>query len=359
MKIGVVRQRFVARGGAERYLQAVVRELAARGHEVHVFANSWAGEDSGEFVFHRVPVVRLSSVLKVLSFALSSRGVIRRAGCDVVFSLERTLEQDVYRAGDGVHAEWLAQRRKYLPSALAGINPLHLTLLHIEGRTFCADRTRRVIANSQRGKEEIVRHFQFPSEHISVIHNGVDLKRFQATPRPESSELRLLFVGTGWERKGLRYCVQALVKLPNAQLRVVGKGDVEKYRRLAASLGVAGRVDFVGSDADVAREYATADLLVHPAIYEPFANVCLEAMASGLPVITTRINGASEIIEHGVNGAIIEQPDELITGIRIFEKREVRLAAGARARKAAEQLPLSLNVSRTLEVLLAAKRSKE
>jgi UDP-glucose:(heptosyl)LPS alpha-1,3-glucosyltransferase len=363
MKIGVVRQRFVAHGGAERYLQAVVAELAARGHEVHVFANAWVGQDSAAYVFHRVPMVRVTSFLKVLSFALSSRKVIQRAGCDVIFSLERTLEQDVYRAGDGVHAEWLAQRRKYPGIGSAPINPLHLTLLRIERRTFSIECTRCIIANSNRGKEEIVRHYGFPSERITVIHNGVDLKRFQPAAREHSGRLPLLFVGTGWERKGLPYCIQALAKLPaDTRLRVVGKGDAARYLRLAASLGVAERVEFAGHDVEVAREYAAADLLVHPAIYEPFANVCLEAMASGVPVVTSRVNGASEIVEHGRNGAIVEEPNDigsLAAAIQMFADKSTREAASSAARKTAEQLPFSLNVTRTLEVLLSARRDKQ
>ena len=359
LRIGVVRQRFVARGGAERYLQGIVQEIVARGHEVHLFANAWIGQNSGDFVFHRVPMFRLSSFARVLSFALWSRKAIRSAPCDIVFSLERTLQQDVYRAGDGVHAEWLAQRRKFFPSASTTINPLHLTVLRIEKHTFSPAVTSCVIANSHRGKDEIIRHFSYPGERISVIHNGVDLDKFQPVSRPSTHGLNLLFVGTGWERKGLPFCLAALPKLPGARLRVVGKGDVVKYGRMAASLGVADRVEFAGVGAEVAEEYARADLLVHPAIYEPFANVCLEALASGLPVITTRINGASEIIEHGVNGAVIEEPGGLAEAVRMFEKAGVRQLASVAARKTAEQLPLSLNVSKTLDVLLVASQKRK
>ncbi len=359
LKIGVVRQRFVARGGAERYLQGVVTELAARGHQVHVFANSWVGEDSGTFTFHRVPMLRLSSFARVLSFALWSRRVIQRTPCDIVFSLERTLEQDVYRAGDGVHAEWLTQRRQHFPSPWTAVNPLHITLLRLERQTFAPANTGWVIANSNRGRDEILRRFNFPAERISVIHNGVDLQRFPLANRTRGKQLRLLFVGTGWERKGLPFCLSALKMIPSARLRVVGKGNVPKYAQMAASLGVRDRVEFAGVGADMAREYAEADLLVHPAIYEPFANVCLEALASGLPVITSRINGASEIIEHGRNGAIVELPGDLVGAIRLFEDPAAREAAAGAARKTAEQLPLSLNVSRTLEVLFIASQKRK
>jgi len=104
-------------------------------------------------------------------------------------------------------------------------------------------------------------------------------------------------------------------------------------------------------------EYVRSDLLVHPALYEPFANVCLEALASGVPVVTSRVNGASEIIQHGENGAIVERPEdieELVAAIRLFENRD----ASASARKLAKQYSLEANVQRTLDLLFAVKAAK-
>src|SRR4051812_39793098 len=103
MKIGVVRQRYVATGGAERYLAAVIEQLAARGHEVHVFASEWSATENPKFMLHRVPIMRGTSFVRALTFAIWSERIVRRANCDVIFSLERTLRQDVYRAGDGCH----------------------------------------------------------------------------------------------------------------------------------------------------------------------------------------------------------------------------------------------------------------
>lgn len=354
LKIGLVRQRYVASGGAERYLQGVMEELGKRGHEVHLFANAWT--ETAGVRLHRVPVVRGMSFLKALTFAMGARKALRRAGCDLVFSLERTLEQDLYRAGDGCHREWLAQRGH---EGVARLNPLHVTLLGLERRVFSARRTGWIIANSKRGKEEIVRHYGFPAERIEVIYNGVDLDRFQPLVRPEPREdVQLLFVGSGFERKGLGFCIQALARLPERyKLKVIGKGELRHYARLAADAGVGQRFAFGGHDLDMATEYAHADLLVHPAIYEPFANVCLEALASGVPVVTSRINGASEIIEHGENGAIVERPQDieaLVAAIRLFEGRD----ASAAARRTAAQYPFAGNVNRTLDLLFAIKAAK-
>src|SRR5512134_1466834 len=130
LNVGVIRQRYVASGGAERYLQGVIEKLVALGHRVHVFANAWTETPGIEF--HAVPMVRGMSFLKVLTFAVNARKAVRRANCDLVFSLERTLQQDVYRAGDGCHREWLARRGQ----GGSRLNPLHLTILGLEKRVF-------------------------------------------------------------------------------------------------------------------------------------------------------------------------------------------------------------------------------
>jgi UDP-glucose:(heptosyl)LPS alpha-1,3-glucosyltransferase len=358
MKIGVIRQRYTAIGGAERYLDGLIRELIARGHDVHVFANSWQSGTEG-FTFHRVPMVRGSSFLKALSFAASSRRVVARIHCDRVFSMERTLRQDVYRAGDGCHREWLRQRARFnspLRQLSIAINPFHATMLSLERRMFTPEATGRIIANSHRGKREIIDHYGYPGDRIHVLHNGVDCERFR--PRAErtaSQRLRLLFVGTGFERKGLPFAIRALSLLPpHVELSVVGKGDIARYQRMAASAGVADRIEFLGKGQDMPLLYQSADVLVHPAVYEPFANVCMEAMASGLPVITSRMNGVSEVIETGRNGAIVEQPEDfeaVAAAIRPFLDEKTRRAAGVFARRTAEAHAFGPHITETLRVI--------
>jgi UDP-glucose:(heptosyl)LPS alpha-1,3-glucosyltransferase len=172
----------------------------------------------------------------------------------------------------------------------------------------------------------------------------------------------LLFVGSGFERKGLRFCIEALAWLPtNFRLKVVGKGDVAAHQRLARRLGVASRLEFCGFNLDPVAVYQGADVLVHPAIYEPFANVCLEALASGLPVVTSRINGASEVLAPGVNGAIIERPDdirELSAAIGQFQDPDRLAAASRQARTTAEAHPFARNVAATLDVLFRARTER-
>lgn len=363
MRIGLIKHRFVrSGGGSERYTRGLVDHLRGGGHEVHVFAGSWdqEAEESGLFL-HRVSALAAPSFLRQLSFAVKCRQAVEREACDITFSAERTLRQDICRAGGGCHREWLIQRARHsslVQRARWRLNPLHWTLRWLERQTFSPRNTGRIIANSHRGKEEITRHYQFPGERIVVIHNGVDCASFHPVAKEApSSVFTLLFVGSGFERKGLRFCVEALSQLPpHVRLLVAGRGDHRPYEGLAARLGVAGRVNFLGATADIKAVYAQGDLLVHPAIYEPFSNACLEAMACGLPVVTSAVNGASEVITPGANGSVVLEPsnaNELAAAIRPFLDRDCLRQAAVRARATAAALPMSANVARTLEVFQA------
>lgn len=361
MRIGLIKASFVsAGGGSERYTLGLVAQLRARGHEVHVLAGRWDKAASAQpVVLHRVPVMRWPPFVRILSFALNSRRLLEQVNCDLFLSNERTIRQDILRAGGGCHREWLIQRRRYGAGwrrSLDTLNPLHRVLLWIEQQAFSDRNTRAVIANSYRGKEEIIRHYNFPRERVHVIHNGTDCDRFRPAPvKPEHGEVVLLLVGSGFGRKGVAFAIQALTRMPETvRLEVVGKGDPAPYMRLARRLGVSGRVRFLGPKSRMEEVYAQADILVHPAIYEPFSNACLEAMACGLPVITSRINGASEVIVPGQTGAVVDDPadvSELARAIAQFLDPTVRARAGAAARQTAQSLPMALNVERTLAVI--------
>lgn len=335
MKIALVRERYTDFGGAERYVALLAENLALRGHEIDIFARTWqtrpaseagaaAGKPHSRITFRRVPVLAGPSFLQILSFAVNVRKLLRKGQYDIIHSFERTLYQDIYRAGDGCHRQWLAQRRTIDPPGkgiLHRVNPLHITLLWIEKQIFAKGNYRAIVANSQRGKKEIMDLYGVPEERISVIYTPVDSGRFFSDRKEEMREKLcrrhqinpdcslLLFVGSGFKRKGVPAVLKALPLLASpAHLIVVGKERLSPYQRLAGQLGVDSAVTFTGPISDVAPYYMGADLFVFPTIYEPFSNVCIEAMAAGLPVVTSRMNGASEVILEGENGFMIEDP---------------------------------------------------
>ena len=373
MKIAFIRKRYVSHGGAERYLHCVINELLKVGHEVHIFANRWEEADKG-VIFHKVPMFGGLTFLKVLNFALFSYFILKRYTFDIVYSLEKTLYQDVYRAGDGCHKEWLLKRKAInssIKNLIDNINPLHLTICFIEKKIFKKGNYKYIIANSYRGKEEIIRHYKVEPGKIEVIYNGVERQELNVLDKINRKkdvriklslrdhEFILLFVGSGFERKGLFYVIQAIRKLLEevkgvfVRLVVIGKGKKYKYSRFIRNYNLNNNILFLGPIKNVVDYYLAADVLVLPSVYEPFSNVCLEAMAYGLPIITSRVNGVSEIIKEGKNGYIIEDPKDFNTiflKLKLLLNQDVRERIGKEAEETVKDLTPRKNALKTIEV---------
>ncbi len=378
MKIALVRKAYTPYGGAERYLGQLIARLGDRGHEVHVFAHRWNENGKKErergkaFAFHHVPVVPNPSFLKALSFAFFSKRLLQEESFDIIHSFERTLYQDIYRAGDGCHREWLIRRRRMdsvLKQISHRVNPLHLSLLYLERKLFASPRLKKIIANSRRGKEEIIRHYGVPDGKIEVIYNGVDLKKFHPDNislyrEPTRKELGLtpgsfvlLFLGSGFRRKGLDALLRAMPlvmkEAPEVYLIIAGKDSIARYRSRAEILKVGERVLFLGPTAKAMELYAASDLFALPTLYDPFSNASLEALATGIPVLTTRGNGIAELIEEGQNGFVIEDPLDPhgIAGAALsFFRSSEKPFIGKRARDACANLDMETVVKRMIAV---------
>ncbi|MBI5902482.1 MAG: glycosyltransferase family 4 protein [Deltaproteobacteria bacterium] len=365
MKIGLIRYRYTPYGGAEVFLERFIKELLRRGHEIEVFSTSWAGAG---VTLHRIAVAG-PSFIRPLVFALRAAKEVERVKPDVVVSLERTSCQDIYRAGDGCHREWLIRRRSTASKArrlAIRLNPLHATLLYLEKRLFSSARLKKVVANSNSVKQDIIRHYGLPEEKICVIYNGIDA--IPGLDETERQRIRrgfgfgreavvLMFVGSGFERKGLIYLIRALGELKDRgdlRLLVIGKGKKDRYLREAQRLGVGERVVFAGPVKGASVLYRAGDIFVLPSIYEPFSNACLEAMAAGLPVVTSKVNGASEVMRDGATGAIVEDPTDssgLARKIALFLDRDRRVEAGRAARIEARKYPIERCVNEFLKLV--------
>jgi UDP-glucose:(heptosyl)LPS alpha-1,3-glucosyltransferase len=328
MKLALIRLKYTGYGGAERYVNRLASALIEKGHEVHLLAREWDAPDNTGLIFHRIRSAGGPTLIRQPAFARAVAREVDKGGFDLVHSFDRTYSQDVYRAGDGCHKEFLLRRGR-VQSPVHGfidrINPRHRMFLDLERRLFSDPRLKKVLANSKQGKSEIVRHYGLPENMIEVVYNGLDKTRFhpglaaahRASLRNEiglgPDEPVILFMGSGFLRKGLRETIRALASA-RGRLLVVGKDNAAPYQALAERMGVAGRVQFLGPRNDAERFHGAADIFVLPGWYEPFSNACLEAMAAGLPVVAAEETGAAEVIEAGLNGFTVPipvQPDRL------------------------------------------------
>jgi len=287
---------------------------------VTVLAREWTG-DPGSVI--RCNPFYVGRVWRDWSFARAVCLEVARQSFDLVQSHERVSCCDIYRAGDGVHAQWLDNRRAAMgPLGRAGLalNPYHRYVLAAERRLFSSPRLRAVICNSRMVKEEIRRRFGTAEAKLHVIYNGIDLESFHPRLRaahraglrgrlgiPEDAPV-FLHVGAGFERKGVFRLIEAfaLAGLENAHLLIVGSDKTQaRAEALAAARGVAARVHFAGTQPDVRPWYGASDAFVLATLYDPFPNAALEAMACGLPVVTTPQCGTAEIIDEGVSGFVV------------------------------------------------------
>ena len=340
MRILVVSRPFVFHGGVERATVGFVEALVAHGHDVHLLSPRGQQPLRGVTV-HVLALPPVPAPARVLVLPLAVRLAVRRRAWDVVQSHERTLSQDVYRAGEGCHRGYLAAMGPRFHRRAA----YHRLLLALERRVL--QRTPQVVAISRLGAGEIAERYGVPESRLSVVYNGVDLGRFhperrardRAGARDEAAlpagAWTALFAGSGFERKGLATALEALARVDDdaSRLLVLGKGDTRPYARLAERLGVAARVAWLGTRPDIERWYAAADVLVLPTRYEPFGNVHLEALAAGLPVVTTTRAGGAEIVTAEC-GAVVEprDPDAVARALaRLRAAPPARVTAAARA----------------------------
>jgi UDP-glucose:(heptosyl)LPS alpha-1,3-glucosyltransferase len=306
MKIGFVRRGHSYTGGAEAYMLRFARSLDSLGHSATLIT-------SGEWPEDRWPfgkILRLPAKSPD-AFARAFRSAV--TDCEVHFSFERVPGCEVFRAGDGVHASWVDRRKAFEPHwkrLTRVLNRKHARIVALERQVFDPLNTKVVIANSRMVKEEILSRYTYPADRIAVVYNGISpalpgIDRATARQRfgIDPSSFCPLFLGSGWERKGLTTALRAVEMMEGTQLLVAGRGPADLYGSSAAK--------FAGPVREISDLFSAADLLVLPTWYDPFSNACLEALSAGLPVITTTANGVSEIIQPGIHGEVIEPGETL------------------------------------------------
>lgn len=357
MKLAIIRQAWNPHGGAERFIDNALEAFKAEGSlDLTVIARTWQPRQGVRFVECNPPY--RTSWGRDAGFARAVTEYLGRPDVhfDIVQSHERIPGVMLFRAGDGVHATWLEQRARTLPAwrrASIALNPHHRRLLDVERRMFTHPNLRMVICNSRMVKDDIAARFGVGEDKLTVIHNGVDLEKFHPRLREGRTAVRaelgtpadapvFLYAGSGFERKGVARLLQAMTGAPpNCHAWIAGRDKrTGRYQALARRLGLADRVRFLGGRDDLPRLYGAADAFVLPTLYDPMPNAALEALACGLPVVTTSQSGAREFIREEENGFVKDVMDQagLSDALRRLADPDRASAMTAAARAAA--LPL-------------------
>ncbi|MBS0634404.1 MAG: glycosyltransferase family 4 protein [Verrucomicrobia bacterium] len=305
MNVVFLKSNIGKRGGLEKYTLRLAKGYADAGHEVTILT-------TGSCERKDLHIVSLGdfSFLELIRFDRACKKYLKEHPADIVFGMERNFcPQTHYRAGNGCHAAYLDRRRKtesWLKSISFSINPLHRLILSMEKSTYESPVLRKLFVNSHMVEREVLHYYPaVDPRKICVVHNGVEWHELQKPfeegllTRVPSDRYRFLFVGNEYGRKGLNQLLEALTELPkdSFHLTVVGKErKPQPFIDHAKKLGLESVVTFVGAVTDTKPYYSANDALVIPSLYDPFANVTVEALAMGLRVISSNANGGSEVI---------------------------------------------------------------
>lgn len=323
IRLAIVRQKYRPDGGAERFVSRALEALDNKDMELNVITRQWQGDSNPDWHIHLCNPIKWGRISREKGFAKAARKLWQHQGFDIVQSHERIPGCDIYRAGDGVHKRWLLQRSRILPhwqQRRLMADRYHRYVMRAEREMYTSSHLKAVICNAEMVKREIIEDFALPAEKIHVIYNAIDHIKFCPADPSLRESLRqqysvppqahcLIFVGSGFERKGLRAAIQA-ISATDSHLLVVGRDKTgQQYQQLARSLGCDQRIHFAGMQPQTLPFYQLADGLILPTLYDPFPNVILEAMACGLPVITSTHCGGAEFIRPGENGFVTDALD--------------------------------------------------
>ncbi|HUG90520.1 MAG TPA: glycosyltransferase family 4 protein [Planctomycetaceae bacterium] len=378
MRIALVKRRCSLRvGGSERYCVNLARRLQARGHDVTVIGEQIDDELRSELAFIPVRVNRLTSWTRNRSFAENCGRAVRGAGFDLVYGLGRSFGLDAVRVTERLQSHWLNVRyRNPMRRLLERFNPRHRTLIGLERQIYRSGNVRRVVTQSRLDRRLVVECYGVPEDKVRTIYNGVDTAVFHPGMRNDAADVReelgfgpdeplLVFASMDFEGKGLRSILAAVARTRHraARLLVLGRGPVRRFARIADDLGIGRRVIFAGRRGDIQRFYGAGDLFLLPTAYEPFPNVNLEALACGLPVLTTTTAGGADLIVPGENGYLVsglDAADEIAACVdeHLSLPAAARQALSDRCWATARQWTIERNVEETLDMFQEVLREK-
>jgi len=387
MKIAMAMENFSRHaGGAESYVVDLARTLVSEGWEVHFYGHSWDGFPDAA-VFHEIPRISkwIPPSLRILDFALRHRDLVTAENFDIVLGFGNTLAMNVYQSHGGVH--YRSSMRKInavrnpvlrvLKSLAMFASPKYHIRAWIESAPFRSVEPPVIIAISDMVRNDMADFFGVAKDTIKLVYNGIDDSRFGEPGNPEACRLRrdmgfdeqvlFLFMAYDFRKKGVRNLIEAAASLRDRVgdkrfgVVVVGRPPSPALARMVRQLQLSEFITFPGPTKQPELYYQACDVFVLPTFYDACSLVVFEAMAAGLPAITTIHNGASGILRQGVDGMILQDPNdisELTDAMLFFLDNEVLRLASEAARLTAAQYTVERNHQQMIAVLTEAARSR-
>ncbi len=370
MKIALIYEKFVSRGGLENYLFSLAKELQSQGHELQIVTAKTDGEtEKLGLETHRIDLPASKS-RRLVKFSREAARLAQSLAVDVSIGFGKTVAQDIHRAGGGCHLEyskllnaWKRHGRK---------NRLELKL---ERDLYTSGKTKHFVVNSEAVQDQVQSAYNLTPDQFSIIHTAVDGDRFKPAEPETRSALRekiardperpaFLFVSMSHRRKGLDALLKAwhlVVANHDAELWIVGPRPLRRHIREVHRLNLTDNIRVFPPSGSVVPYYQAADFFIHPTLYDACANTVLQSMACGLPGIISARDGAIQFIEDGSTGFALTDPQD-VSGIQAQADRVLALSTEERARigdaARSRMLPLtwSNHVDRWMQVIAKTAR---
>lgn len=352
------------RGGCETYIASLARRLALDGHQVHLYASNWDASSLPEsMIYHEVKIPWRPRFMRPWAFGSAVLKAMRGNNHDASIGFDKTWGLDVLYPQGGLFAatadhnllKYENPGTRKLVRLVKRFDLSQQSFLMLEKLQYLGMKKSIVIGISEMVRNHFQQYYEISSEDLRLVRIAMDPNRFQETDRPrrriewrqqwniEPTDCLALFVGMNYRLKGIEPLLKSLRLLPTdspIKVMIVGNKNYKQFETMAKKLGVEERVRFVGYCNEMRNCYFAADFLVHPTFYDPCSNVVPEAMGCGLPVITTRYNGASEFITANKEGIVIDDPhdhEKLAWSMGQYTDPAKRLSAAQAARKTASQ----------------------
>ena len=375
MKIAIILSR-CHRHGSSRYVIETAPYMADGGHEVHIFCNSWDPLFHKNIFFHHVPTIVKKNLLireSVMTITSTLWQLYHRLKGSFDVTLSQPTRYFSPQVGEMqfVYASWIEYKRKAGIKDGLKVRLADAWLSWMEKRNIKKCREFTVLSKSV--KADMMRHYGVPENKITVCYSGVNLAEFNPENKGKyRGEIRgkfgigendklAIFVGNPFSRKGLDYLFEALAKTKDVKLLVCGKDDLEPYKKLAEKLSIENRVFYNPIlTPEINKFFAAADFFAFPTLYETFGLVIVEAMATGIPVITSALAGAAELITDGKEGFLLKNPEdpaEIAAAIGKLINSDMD-EMGRNARATAEKLTWEKSAKARLSVLERVSRGK-
>ena len=323
------------RGGAETSTSQFLQHLLDQGVNVDLYTQTRL-EARERLKVHTIETSGGPKTFQTLRFSSKVDQLLAGRQYDVVHAITPCLAADVYQPRGGTVPETvernLAMRQSSASRALKRIaNEFNLkqrAMLRLERRLVCRTRPPVVVAISEYVRRQLTHHYRLNGDSIQLIFNGIDYQPCSSEQRRldraavrklygvAEGQVLALVIAHNFKLKGVTRWLAALRLLRRRhgdqfKTVIIGKASARPYVRLAHSLAVADLAVFVGPTQRTREFFHAADVLVHPTYYDPCSRVVLEAMLCGVPPVTTRFNGAAEVITDGVTGKIIASPEDI------------------------------------------------